>query len=107
MTGLDERQHHLVEIACIVTEGVTCSKVFRTQSLFYIFSGSCDLRTVGEPIDIVINQPQSVLDNMNEWCQKTFAKNGLLERIKTSEVTLEEAEKKVLEYGECCSRTHW
>lgn len=56
MTGLDARHHHLVEIACIVTEGDNA------------------LTVVGTPVETVINQPTPVLDDMSDWCKTQFEK---------------------------------
>ncbi|KAL6734602.1 hypothetical protein Aduo_005128 [Ancylostoma duodenale] len=88
MTGLDVEKQTLVEIATIVTDK--------------------DLNVVAEGPDIVIHQPEEVLDLMEEWPRQTFIKNGLLKKIRESRITLERAEGMVLEFleketvkGEC------
>ncbi|KIH54724.1 exonuclease [Ancylostoma duodenale] len=105
MTGLDVEKQTLVEIATIVTDK--------------------DLNVVAEGPDIVIHQPENVLDVsrkarycdtsaenvldvMEEWPRQTFIKNGLLKKIRESRITLERAEEMVLEFleketakGEC------
>uniref|UniRef100_A0A7I4Y5G7 Exonuclease domain-containing protein n=1 Tax=Haemonchus contortus TaxID=6289 RepID=A0A7I4Y5G7_HAECO len=78
MTGLNHEKQTLVEIATIVTDG--------------------DLNVVAEGPDIVINQPETVLRNMEEWPRETFSKNGLLQKIRESTVSLREAEDMVLEF---------
>uniref|UniRef100_A0A915BI68 Probable oligoribonuclease n=1 Tax=Parascaris univalens TaxID=6257 RepID=A0A915BI68_PARUN len=78
MTGLDVWQHTLVEIACIVTEA--------------------DLSVVAEGPDIVISQPENVLANMNSWCRSTFARNGLLQKIRESNISVEAAESQMLSF---------
>ncbi|KAK5980697.1 Exonuclease rnase t and dna polymerase iii [Trichostrongylus colubriformis] len=78
MTGLNHEKQTLVEIATIVTDQ--------------------DLNVVAEGPDIVINQPESVLRNMEAWPRETFTKNGLLEKIRNSTVSLREAEDMVLEF---------
>lgn len=78
MTGLDVRQHTLVEIACIVTEA--------------------DLSVVAEGPDIVISQPEDVLANMSSWCRSTFARNGLLQKIRESNISIKAAESQVLSF---------
>ncbi|MFH4977204.1 hypothetical protein AB6A40_003913 [Gnathostoma spinigerum] len=80
MTGLDIRKHSIVEIACIVTEG--------------------DLKIVEEGPDIVIHQPESVLMNMDDWCKSAFEANGLLEKIRSSNIEMAEAERKILSFVE-------
>lgn len=88
MTGLDVSRHTLVEIACIVTDG--------------------DLETVAEGPDLVISHPPNVLERMSPWCKSTFTKNGLLEKIQSSNISMESAESQVLSFlekhtnkGEC------
>ncbi|VDM53662.1 unnamed protein product [Angiostrongylus costaricensis] len=61
MTGLDHERQTLVEIAVILTDE--------------------DLNVVAEGPNIVINQPEKVLNNMEGWPRRTFTKNGLLNRI--------------------------
>ncbi|VDO33946.1 unnamed protein product [Haemonchus placei] len=78
MTGLNHEKQTLVEIATIVTDG--------------------DLNVVAEGPDIVINQPEAVLRNMEDWPRETFSKNGLLQKIRESTVSLREAEDMVLEF---------
>ncbi|VDO22776.1 unnamed protein product [Heligmosomoides polygyrus] len=72
MTGLDHEKQTLVEIAAIVTDQ--------------------DLNIVAEGPDIVINQPESVLEKMEEWPRETFIKNGLLNKIRESKTNLKTAE---------------
>ncbi|EYC28595.1 hypothetical protein Y032_0007g3304 [Ancylostoma ceylanicum] len=72
MTGLDVEKQTLVEIATIVTDK--------------------DLNVVAEGPDIVIHQSEKVLDVMEEWPRQTFIKNGLLKKIRESNITLERAE---------------
>ncbi len=73
MTGLDEARDHIIEIASIVTDS--------------------DLNVVAEGPVIAIHQPESVLDLMDEWNQTTHGNSGLIERVRTSEIDLEQAEK--------------
>ena len=49
MTGLDFKKHHIMEAACVVTDS--------------------ELNIIGEGVDLIINQPDSVLDGMNDWCK--------------------------------------
>ncbi|KAJ1359025.1 hypothetical protein KIN20_017636 [Parelaphostrongylus tenuis] len=72
MTGLDHEKQTLVEIAVILTDK--------------------DLNIIAEGPDIVINQPEEVLDNMEDWSRKTFAENGLVSKIRESKIDMKQAE---------------
>lgn len=78
MTGLDVKTDTILEIASIITD----------QSLNIVAEG---------PV-FAIHHSDEVLDNMNEWCVKQHGKSGLTARVKESRVTLEEAERKTLEF---------
>ncbi|QIV95364.1 oligoribonuclease [Allofrancisella inopinata] len=78
MTGLDVEQCQIIEIAVIIT------------------NKNLDIIAEAEPI--AIYQPDSILENMNEWCIKTHADTGLTQRVKESKVSLEQAEEKILEF---------
>lgn len=54
MTGLDVNKDRIMEIACIITDN--------------------NLNILAEHSPIVINQPDSLLDTMNEWCKTTHTK---------------------------------
>lgn len=71
MTGLDATTDRIVEIATLVTDD--------------------DLNLIAEGPDLVIHQPDEVLDAMGPVVRKMHTRSGLLERIRTSEVTLEDA----------------
>ncbi|XP_012540170.1 probable oligoribonuclease [Monomorium pharaonis] len=78
MTGLDVDKDHILEIACLVTDK--------------------NLKIVSEELNIVIHQSDTVLENMNEWCKENHKKTGLTESSRSSTVSLEEAEKTVLDF---------
>lgn len=54
MSGLDVRKDKIMEIACLITDN--------------------NLNLVAEHETIVIHQPNSLLDSMNDWCKTTHAK---------------------------------
>jgi len=56
-----------------------------------------DLQTLVEGPDFVIGQPQHVLERMDAWCIEQHADSGLTAAVCTSQTTLEEAEKRILE----------
>ncbi len=78
MTGLDFENDVILEIACVVTDG--------------------QLNVIAEGPSLVINQPDSVLEKMGEWCQKQHAKSGLIFDVKQSQTTLAHAEEALLEF---------
>ncbi|MFM2397694.1 MAG: hypothetical protein RLZZ144_944 [Pseudomonadota bacterium] len=69
MTGLVPDTDRVIEIAIVITDG--------------------DLNTVAEAPVLVLYQPDSVLDGMDNWNKSTHSKSGLIEKIKLS--TLNEA----------------
>jgi len=78
MTGLDPDRDHIIEIATIVTDS--------------------DLRIVAEGPEIAIHQPDSVLAAMDEWNRTTHGGSGLLARVRGSDCTIAEAERRTLEF---------
>ncbi|MDT4891637.1 MAG: oligoribonuclease [Pseudonocardiales bacterium] len=78
MTGLDLRRDALVEVAVLVTDG--------------------DLVTLDEGLDIVVHAADEVLDTMIPLVRDMHASSGLTEQVRTSTITLGEAETAVLDY---------
>lgn len=78
MTGLDLRSDRLIEIAALVTDS--------------------DLNILGDGIDVVIHADDAALAAMPEVVTEMHAKSGLTERVRTSTVTVEQAERMVLDY---------
>lgn len=78
MTGLEPKQDKILEIASIITDG--------------------ELNILAEGPVFAIYQPDSVLDNMNEWCIEQHGKSGLTQRCKESRVSLAEAEQATIEF---------
>lgn len=78
MTGLDPDTDRIIEIATIVTDS--------------------DLNIVAEGPDLVIHQPNKILDAMNDWCIKQHGASGLTQRVKNSSITEEEAQAQTLEF---------
>lgn len=50
MTGLNIEEDKIMEVACLITDE--------------------NLNIIAESPDIIIHQPENVLNNMNEWCLK-------------------------------------
>lgn len=78
MTGLDFAKDRVIEIATIVT--------------------NAQLNIIAEGPVLAIHQPDELLDSMDEWNTKQHNKSGLVERVKQSEITEEQAEQQTLEF---------
>jgi oligoribonuclease len=78
MTGLDPEDNVIIEIATIITDD--------------------QLNIVAEGPVIAVHQPDFELDKMDDWNVKTHNGSGLVERVKTSTVSMEDAEKQTIEF---------
>ncbi|NIJ11061.1 oligoribonuclease [Saccharomonospora amisosensis] len=78
MTGLDLAKDALIEIAVLVTDA--------------------DLRVLGEGLDLVIHAGDEALANMPDIVREIHARSGLTEEVRRSTITLDEAERRALEY---------
>ncbi|ETE56428.1 hypothetical protein L345_17861 [Ophiophagus hannah] len=58
MTGLDVEKDQILEMACLVTD-----------------SG---LNILAEGPNLIINQPNELLDSMSDWCKEHHGKEGTL-----------------------------
>ena len=77
MTGLDLRADALVEVAVLVTDS--------------------ELTVLGEGVDVVVRPPQESLEQMRDVVRQMHTSSGLLTELEHG-VSLEEAEKAVLDY---------
>jgi len=78
MTGLNPKHDRIIEIATIVTDN--------------------NLETLAEGPVFAIHQPDSLLNAMDEWNTTHHNKTGLVERVKQSKVTEEEAQAETIEF---------
>jgi oligoribonuclease len=78
MTGLDPQRDVIVEIATIITDD--------------------DLQIVAEGPDLVVHQPDDVLALMDDFVRDMHTRSGLLEAIKASTVSLEDAGRQTLAF---------
>jgi oligoribonuclease len=78
MTGLDPARNTIVEIATLVTDD--------------------DLNIVAEGPDLVVHQPESALAVMEPVVVEMHTKSGLLDAIRASTISLEEAGRQTLEF---------
>lgn len=96
MTGLNPERNFILEIASIITDQ--------------------NLEIIAEGPNLVIHQPDNVLEAMNEWCKEHHGKTGLAKAVKESKITLEQAEEETLsiikkycspETGILCGNSIW
>lgn len=78
MTGLEPATDVVIEIATIVTDG--------------------DLNILAEGPVLAIHQPDSIIDNMDDWNTKTHGNSGLVQRVKDSTVDETEAVKQTIAF---------
>ena len=72
MTGLDNKKDLIIEIAIIVTDGQLMKRK----------EGPC----------LIIQCPDNILDNMDEWNTIHHSHSGLTAKVKKSQITMQEAE---------------
>jgi oligoribonuclease len=78
MTGLDSSSCTIVEIATLVTEA--------------------DLTLVAEGPNLIVHQPEEALANMNDYVRDLHSRSGLLDAIRRSAISLEQAETETLDF---------
>jgi len=76
MTGLDPSRHVIVEVAALVTDA--------------------ELNIIDEGVDLVVHATDAELAEMDGFVTQMHSDNGLLDDIKASTVSIEEAEDAVL-----------
>lgn len=78
MTGLDPERERIIEVAVVVTDA--------------------HLEIIAEGPVLVIHQPDSLLDAMDNWNRSTHGKSGLIDKVKASTLTEAEAEQQLLAF---------
>ncbi|MGF1706649.1 oligoribonuclease [Enterovibrio baiacu] len=78
MTGLDPQVHKIIEIATIVTDA--------------------ELNVLAEGPVLAIHQSDDELAKMDDWCTNTHTGSGLVDRVKTSTVTEDQAIKQTIAF---------
>jgi oligoribonuclease len=78
MSGLDPDTCSILEIATIVTTG--------------------DLEVIAEGPELVVHQPDEVLDAMDEWNTKHHGESGLTAAVRASTIDVREAESRTLAF---------
>ncbi|KAB0336639.1 hypothetical protein FD755_025912 [Muntiacus reevesi] len=72
MTGSDIEKDQVIEMACLIADS--------------------DLNILAEGPNLVIKQPDELLDSMSEWCKEHHGESGLTKAVKESTMTLQPAE---------------
>ncbi|KAK3521657.1 hypothetical protein QTP70_014698 [Hemibagrus guttatus] len=78
MTGLDIEKDEIIEMACIITDSA--------------------LNIVAEGPNLIIKQPDELLDNMSDWCKEHHGKSGLTQAVRDSKISLQQAEYEFLSF---------
>ncbi|XP_014599362.1 PREDICTED: probable oligoribonuclease isoform X3 [Polistes canadensis] len=78
MTGLDINTCHILEITCLITDS--------------------NLKIISDKLNIVINQPDSILSTMDNWCKEHHKKSKLIDDVRNSKISLKDAEQTVLKF---------
>ncbi|HHF2859672.1 MULTISPECIES: oligoribonuclease [Vibrio diabolicus subgroup] len=80
MTGLDPETHKIIEIASIVTDS--------------------ELNILAEGPVLAIHQPEEELAKMDDWCTNTHTASGLVERVRNSKISEQDAVSQTIEFLE-------
>lgn len=78
MTGLDPNRDRIIEIATVITDS--------------------DLNILAEGPVLAISQPESQLALMDDWNVNTHTSTGLLNRVKLSNISEQQAEQKTIDF---------
>jgi len=78
MTGLNPETDRIIEVAIVVTDS--------------------QLNVVAVAPVLVLHQPDSVLEAMDDWNKSTHARTGLIDKVKASRLAAEEAENEMLAF---------
>ena len=78
MTGLEPDRDRVIEIAMVVTDS--------------------QLVPVAQAPVLVVNQPDAILDAMDDWNKSTHKRSGLVERVKASTLTEAMVEEQLLAF---------
>ncbi|XP_072281548.1 oligoribonuclease, mitochondrial [Pyxicephalus adspersus] len=78
MTGLDIKKDHIIEMACLITDH--------------------ELNIIAEGPNLIIKQPDELLDGMSDWCKQHHGKSGLTQAVRDSKISLPQAEYEFLSF---------
>ena len=78
MTGLNPDSDVIIEIASLVTDS--------------------NLNVLEEGPSLVIHQPEDKLHAMSEWSRETHTQSGLIDEVRSSPISIEQAEEQTLNF---------
>lgn len=78
MTGLNPDSDYIIEIATVITDS--------------------QLRTIAEGPVLAIHHDDDILNRMDDWNTRQHGRSGLLDRVRKSQVTMQQAEQMTLEF---------
>ena len=78
MTGLDTDNDQIIEVATIVTDD--------------------HLNILAEGPVLAVHQPDRILNAMDEWNTRQHGQSGLIERVRRSKLTAQDAEQQTIEF---------
>ncbi len=78
MTGLDPERERIIEIAALITDA--------------------ELNVVAEGPNLVVHQAENVLSQMDDWNKKHHGESGLLERVRASTLSEQDADEQVARF---------
>lgn len=78
MTGLDPDKEKIIEVAAVVTDA--------------------QLNILAEGPVLAIHQPDSLLDAMDAWNKGTHGRSGLIDRVKASTISEEDAQAQMIAF---------
>jgi len=78
MSGLNPETDKILEVALVVTDS--------------------NLNTVAEAPVLIVRQPAALLGAMDEWNKSTHAKTGLIDKVKTSNLSEAEVEARLIAF---------
>ena len=78
MTGLDTQRDYIIEIASIVTDK--------------------NLNILAEGPNLVIHQPDEIMNSMDEWNTRQHGKSGLTDRVNESVINESKAESETIKF---------
>lgn len=78
MTGLDAERERIIEVAVLVTDG--------------------ELNVLAEGPELVLRQPDAILDAMDDWNRKHHGESGLVARVRASDIDDAAADRAVYDF---------
>ncbi|MGB6976611.1 MAG: oligoribonuclease [Gammaproteobacteria bacterium] len=78
MTGLNPDQDRIIEIAVVITDS--------------------QLNVIAEGPSLAVHQPAAILNRMDDWCVRQHTGSGLVQRVRDSLISEEEAQAQTLEF---------